>query len=70
MVGIAPRRATAGRVQPPATAAVVPRAEAGIPSAEVVEAIPVGAGSLVVEATDKFETFERVEVSCKLLYTK
>jgi hypothetical protein len=92
MVGIAPRRATVGRVERPTTAADLPPAEAGVPSAEeevvdtpvaaeaeavVVDtpvaaeaeaeaAIPV-AGATLAEAIDKFETFERVEVSRKLM---
>ena len=72
-VGIAPRRATVGRVERPTTAADVPPAEAaGVPSAEAVVAVVVdtpvvaAAGGTLAEAIDKFETFERVEVSRKL----
>jgi hypothetical protein len=72
MVGIAPRRATVGRVERPTMVAVAPPAEEVVVATSVVAAeaaIPVAAGTLV-EATDKFETFERVDVSSKLLYTK
>ena len=64
-----------GRVECPTTAADAPPAEAGVPSAEVVvvdtpvvaaEAAIPGAGGTLAEAIDKFETFERVEVSRKL----
>ena len=74
MVGIAPL--TVGRARRPTMAADVPPAEAGVPSPEVAVAgdtvvaaeavIPV-AGGTPAEAIAKFETFERVEVSCKLL---
>lgn len=75
MVGIAPRRATVGRVEHPTMAADVPRAEADIPPPEVAvdtsvvaaeAAIPV-AGDTLAAAIDKFETYGRVEVSRKLL---
>lgn len=61
------RRAEAGI--PSAEVAVVATSvvAAEVAVAEVaVVAIPVAGGTLA-EAIDKFETFERVEVSCKLL---
>jgi len=75
MVGIAPPRATVGRVERPTMAADVPPAEAGAPSPEVAvegdttaaaEAVTPVAGDTLAEAIAKFETFERVEVSGKL----
>jgi len=66
-----------GRVECPATAADVPRAVADAPSEEEVavgdtpvvaaEAAIPGVGDTPAEAIDRFETFERVEVSRKLL---
>ena len=77
MVGIAPPRATVGRVERPTMAADVPPAEAGAPSPEVAvegdttvaaaEAVIAAAGGTLGEAIVKFETFQRVEVSCELL---
>ena len=76
MVGIAPLRVTVGRVERPTMAADGPPAEAGAPSPEVAvegdttvaaeAVIPVAAGTLAA-AIAKFETFEGVEVSRKLL---
>ena len=76
MVGIAPPRATVGRVERPTMAADVPPAEAGAPWPEVAvegdttvaaEAVIPVAGGTLGEAIVKFETFQRVEVSCELL---
>jgi len=63
-------------VECPTTAADVPRAVADAPSEEEVvvdtpvvaaEAVIPGVGDTPAEAIDKFETFERVEVSRELL---
>jgi hypothetical protein len=66
-----------GRVERPTMAADVPPAEAVAPSPEVavvgdttvvaVEAVIPAAGGTLGEAIAKFETFERVEASRKLL---
>jgi hypothetical protein len=79
MAGIAPLRATVGRVERPTMAADVPPAEAVAPSVAVAaaavadttvvaaEAVIPAAGGTLGEAIAKFETFERVEVCCELL---